>query len=549
MTFSPPVMAAPPQPPPEAQARSVRRISGPTGWSLLLGAAATLICAIGLGRPAPWIDESVTVLAVRRSWPDLGRFILHFDAPLGLYYTMLKPWAAFSSSIFWLRIPSAIAAVVTVTLLTAWVGRHFSLPVGVAAGALLLALPTFSRFAQEARPYAAVMALGVACTVLWWRTCHDGGIPTRMAYGVTVMVLPLLHLLALAVVAVQLAAMLPFGRRIRLRVLGWAGVPLLLASPAFWFINEKAHGVAHPRTMSWPHLWLTFTEVFGSDAILELVLVLAALGVVRTLCTKDAVRRHLLLYALGWGLSTPVIVAITAAAGQKTLVARYMLVSLPGWAIVAGEGILAIAWCLSFLTRPLCPPLSVPRQRTAPQDADTEAAGTGSGTGRSSATRRPFRSVGLVWTAVSIVTAVLVIAQLGWSDQVLERTKAGHGQGDPSALLTELRLPADRGVAVFTPGTVSELNIRADAPDLANRMPLYQSPDRSGRVMRAPRSGAKAVAALRPYDQLAVLMFAGAEDLKKLVLSMKGLADFTIDEIQSSHGWSMVLMHRVRWTA
>ena len=75
---------------PDADATMTRRVR--LGAALASAVVATLVSTIDIGRPAPWIDEAATLLAVRRPWSGLFALVQGADAPLVPYYAVLKLW-------------------------------------------------------------------------------------------------------------------------------------------------------------------------------------------------------------------------------------------------------------------------------------------------------------------------------------------------------------------------------------------------------------------------------------------------------------------------
>jgi hypothetical protein len=124
-------------------------------------AAATLaMMAWGLHRPALWLDESASVIATQRTWAGLWALLSGTDAPLVPYYAVLKaassavtsvaPGSAASPEVLF-RWPSVAVTVLAVWALTLWLARRCPPELAIVTGALLLAMGSFSRYAQEAR--------------------------------------------------------------------------------------------------------------------------------------------------------------------------------------------------------------------------------------------------------------------------------------------------------------------------------------------------------------------------------------------------------------
>ncbi len=135
-----------------------------------VGLAGLATGLYGIATPAPWADETATVLAVQRSWPGLWALASGQDAPLLLFYSLAKAWAGLLS---WLpplvavRSLSAVAGAATAMVVFSLVVRRLGvLPAMLTAG-LLLGLPGFARWSQDARPYALLMLTAAAAWLAW----------------------------------------------------------------------------------------------------------------------------------------------------------------------------------------------------------------------------------------------------------------------------------------------------------------------------------------------------------------------------------------------
>ena len=126
--------------------------------------------------------------------------------------------------------------VLAVWALTLWLARRCPPPLALCTAGLLLAIEPFSRYGQEARPYAFVLAAAVACTILWTRLIRDGRRRWALLYALAVVAVAAAHLLAASLVLAHLvAAAVSAGRETRraavLRTAGAAALGLLVVSP------------------------------------------------------------------------------------------------------------------------------------------------------------------------------------------------------------------------------------------------------------------------------------------------------------------------------
>ena len=108
-----------------------------------------------VGGPQLWRDELASWSAANRSLPQLWAMLHNIDAVLGIYYFGLHLWmAVFGDSATAMRLPSVIAMAAAATVV-ALIGRRLGGGVaGVVSGLVFALIPSVSRYAQEARPYA-----------------------------------------------------------------------------------------------------------------------------------------------------------------------------------------------------------------------------------------------------------------------------------------------------------------------------------------------------------------------------------------------------------
>jgi len=145
-----------------------RRLAGLLTGALCFG-AALLVFLWRIGEPFAWTDEGVTYETLRtRSWDQLLLLWDGTDAPLLPYYLVAKLWVDLlpgEVTIGAIRSLSAVLAAVAVLFVHLLVSRHHGRVAGVVAAGMLVPLPGMSRYAQEARPAALLLAV---TAVAWW---------------------------------------------------------------------------------------------------------------------------------------------------------------------------------------------------------------------------------------------------------------------------------------------------------------------------------------------------------------------------------------------
>jgi mannosyltransferase len=143
-------------------------LAGGSGWLPVIPAVVTLaVMLYQIQRPSFWRDEGATLAAVHRSLPQMFRMLGYQDAVHGAYYLLMWVWVrGFGSGEMALRLPSAIAMAVAAAFITL-IGRRLVSPgAGLAGGLVFAALPSVSRYGQEARSYAMMAALATVASYL-----------------------------------------------------------------------------------------------------------------------------------------------------------------------------------------------------------------------------------------------------------------------------------------------------------------------------------------------------------------------------------------------
>jgi mannosyltransferase len=146
-------------------------------WMRVAPPLLTLAMALwGITGSSYWRDESATLVAVDRPFGGLVRLLGHVDAVHGAYYLIMWPLVRLAGTgELVTRLPSAAAMAVAAGLVVALGRRLVSPAAGLAAGLVFAAIPVVSVYAQNARSYAMVTALGTAASYLLLRLLGASG--------------------------------------------------------------------------------------------------------------------------------------------------------------------------------------------------------------------------------------------------------------------------------------------------------------------------------------------------------------------------------------
>lgn len=336
--------AAPPAPrsgePTVPAPRRREQAAAPGPW-LLPAVLAFLVTLHRVGEPLLWRDELTSWDVSGRSPGEVLATARHVDAVVGAYYLVLGAFRhVLGDSPVALRLPSALAMTAAAACVALVGGRLFGRCAGLGAGLLFALIPAVTRFAHEARPYAfAVLAVTLALLLLL-RALERPRSPWRWgAYALCLVAVGLFHLIALLCLAGHLV---PIARRGRAdpRVLWGFGLAVFAAVVALSPLiglgraqsGRQISWVGEPGALGLFTLW---PQLFHSGACAGALVLLtgAACG-----------QRRAGVALCGVSAFAPPVVLWTLSHGDVSYFhARYLLFTLPAFALLAGAGVAGLA--------------------------------------------------------------------------------------------------------------------------------------------------------------------------------------------------------------
>ena len=326
-------------------------------WTWLLPAiAGFLISVVGSERPSYWRDEAATLAAIRRPVGDLVRMLGNVDAVHGLYYLMMWPVEhVLGSSPVMMRLPSAVAVGVGAALVAA-IGRRLVSPwAGLAAGLLYVILPAVSRYGEEARSYAMVMAAAALASYLLVRALAAEPAGRRrwmIWYGVSIAGLGILNIFGLLILpahAITIALICrrdlrdPAARRLALGWLVAAVAGVVVASPVLYLGWKQRGQIAWLGVNTSSSGLSTLFSLTGSYLVTTVTLAVIVVALVLSTERSREQRRaawplRLTELSLPW-LVVPPLILLAASTVQPVYTSRYILICIPPLALVAGAAI------------------------------------------------------------------------------------------------------------------------------------------------------------------------------------------------------------------
>jgi mannosyltransferase len=172
---SPPLVAtARPSPPVGANSPSAaRRRPSPGELVIALTVLGGVLRFATLNVQSIWLDESATLMLVRRGFSGMLSHLSASESAPPLYYVLVWIWTkAFGIGPLGFRSFSALVGTLTIPVLYA-AGRQISPRVGVWAAALAAVNPAMYYYSQEARCYALLVLFAAAAFVLWQRALQE----------------------------------------------------------------------------------------------------------------------------------------------------------------------------------------------------------------------------------------------------------------------------------------------------------------------------------------------------------------------------------------
>ncbi|BCJ70561.1 membrane protein [Catellatospora sp. IY07-71] len=287
-----------------------------------------VVGAVGMTGRQVWQDELATWWASTISWAEFRELLGHNDVVLAPYYLFMRVWVgAFGDSALALRTP-ALLAMAAAAAMTASLGRRlFGARIGLIAGIVFALLPGITRYAQEARPYALVLAGVTGSALLLLRAVEHPGRARWTAYAATGALTTALHPLALPFLPAHAAWA---WRRGRARAFLPAGA--VAAAPALaslWAARGQTGQVSWIDTAWWA-LFSVLGELLFSYLLPLFVVAAVVAAIVRRRRTEpDAVW---LLAVWSWA---PILLLYALRPVQDLFVHRYLLYVLPAWAVLA----------------------------------------------------------------------------------------------------------------------------------------------------------------------------------------------------------------------
>jgi len=345
--LSPPATRTAPAPPvAEAPAADAPRRGVPAWAAPAVLVVATVVAAVvrlaGLGRNDLWIDEAYTLGLTQHGLREMLALFAR-EANGIAYQLVVFPLAQVDDSVTALRMPAAIAGILTVPALYWAGGELLGRRAGLGAAVLMAVSPLAVVHSQDARPiiFVALFAtVSVGCLAratrspraVWW-----------LLYALATVLVFFSNLTAGVILLLpHLVLVLLRGRAAVRRWLAWLGAIAVMLVPL-------AVLIAMERSRRDPLYWLEAPSVgdvaggvrtlFGGAVVVAVVAAMAVAVAVRRRRRAapggGAPWRDPLVVVAVWALAPPLVLA-AASLVTPLFLPRYAIAAVPGMCLLAG---------------------------------------------------------------------------------------------------------------------------------------------------------------------------------------------------------------------
>ena len=310
---------------------------------------ALVLCLIELTTRSLWLDEAATVAIAGQHGSAFWHAAAHDGGNMLGYYAVMHVLIGwFGHGALVLRLPSALAAGAATGAVSLLGMRLFDRRVGLAAGLLSAVSLPLVFWGQDARGYAAMVALVAGSFAAFAALVESGSRRAWIAYVVLTTLAVYMSFLAILAVPAQLVA-LAWRRHAWRRVAAALGVCAVcwipLAVLAVSRGSNQLFWIPRPSLTTEKQVMLALTSAgfepnfqpsWAAGALAIVTVALLLIAFVRIARAPDWGA----LLAVSWLVVPVILMWLESLVGQSIFTARNLLVSLPAVALV-------LAWLLA----------------------------------------------------------------------------------------------------------------------------------------------------------------------------------------------------------
>jgi uncharacterized membrane protein len=315
---------------------------------MILAALMLLVGAVSfwrLGEGQFVLDEEVSLAHAQESWAGVWHVATRSDPNMSLYYACLKIWTGiFGDSVPAVRSLSVVAAVSCIPGVYALGARLFGVSGGLIAGLLISTNVFFLEYAQLARSYTLVTLLVTLSSYFFVSEFQRPGASNRVGYVVSSVVAFHAHAFAIWVLLVQALILVAFKRRAALTRTWFATFALtaaLIAPMAYAMKRTGGSGLYWIEEPTLGAIPATYAQLAG-NSFLQLAIVVAACVLALRRAASSKALAFGLAFTASWAFLPTLATFAVSEVLQPVLVAKYLIVSLPAFAVLAAGAIVSV---------------------------------------------------------------------------------------------------------------------------------------------------------------------------------------------------------------
>jgi mannosyltransferase len=316
---------------------------GEIAWVSTLTAAVALAGFWHLGRAGIWNDEAATWAISGHGFTDLVHALRSSGGDRGaaLYYFLEFGWLhVFGTSEFAMRSLSVVAAAGTIVPFHAVARRLLERPATVAAGAMLATSVFFLTYARDARAYAVALLLVVLAAWTFLRAFASDTTRDWWIFSAVALLAVYTHWFSALVVLSFFIALRwtrsDAGRR-RHVLCSAAALTVGMVPIAGLVLSGSNSGVDWIADLNATQIRQTAAAFAGSTGLVPQLVMLVVFSAGLVAAWQHRHRAGTPPLALTWFV-VPVGLTVLISTAKPLLVPRYLIIALPGLALILGLG-------------------------------------------------------------------------------------------------------------------------------------------------------------------------------------------------------------------
>ena len=318
-------------------------------WVATLVVLVAALASWHLGRPTFWNDEAATWAISGHGFGDLLHVLSTSGGDRGaaLYYLVTFAWMrAFGTTEIAVRALSVVAAAGAMVPFHAVARRVVSRPAAWAAGLIFATSSLLVTHARDARAYSFALLLVLLATVMFLRAVESTTTRDWWIFGAVALVAIAAHWFSVLVVFALFASLAcwqrPLGRLRRPVLVSAIALAVGVTPIAVQIALGANSGLDWVAPLNAAELRAVAAGFTGTTVLFFQLAIGAVMIIGLVVAWSERASRRVPPIVVTWFV-VPVAVTVAVSAVKPVLVTRYLIVALPGLALLLGVGVATMA--------------------------------------------------------------------------------------------------------------------------------------------------------------------------------------------------------------